>query len=83
MAFREERRERSISMREKHHRVASIPGPGTVHTRTGVRTCNVGMCPDWELNPQPFGYGMTLQPTELHRHWPYALCFTEVLHNLV
>ena len=25
------------------------------------------MCPDWELNPQPFGYRMMLQPTEPHQ----------------
>ena len=37
-----------------------------VHTRN--RICNVGTFPDRELNPQPFGYGTTLQPTE--PHWP-------------
>ena len=34
---------------------------------TRVWTCNLSMCPDWELNLQPFSYGTTLQPTEPHR----------------
>ena len=28
------------------------------------QTLNPGMCPDWESNLQPFGYGTTFQPTE-------------------
>ena len=35
-----------------------------VCTPTGDGTHNLGMCPDPELNPQPFGVWMTLQPTE-------------------
>ena len=34
----------------------------------GTEPTNVGTFPDWELNLQPFYYGMTLQPTE--PHWP-------------
>ena len=30
----------------------------------GDWTWNLGMFPDQESNPQPFGYGMMLQPTE-------------------
>ena len=30
----------------------------------GDRTCNVGMCPEWESNWQLFSYRTTLQPTE-------------------
>ena len=26
-----------------------------IHALTGDQTCNLGMCPDWELNPQHFG----------------------------
>ena len=28
-----------------------------VRTWTGAQTCNLGMCPDWESNPGPFGAG--------------------------
>ena len=31
-------------------------------------TCNLGMCPDQDSNPQPFSYRTMLQPTE--SHWP-------------
>ena len=33
-----------------------VPGPGDW-------SCNLGMCPDREANPQPFGYRITLQPS--------------------
>ena len=26
-----------------------------IHTQSGHQTCSLGMCPDWELNLQPFG----------------------------
>ena len=28
---------------------------GFAHPPTGDLACNPGMCPDWELNQQPFG----------------------------
>ena len=45
-----------------------MPGLVIKSTWTGNQTCNLGMCPDQELNLQPFGYKTTLQPTE--PHWP-------------
>ena len=41
-------RERNIDAREKHPSVASCTSPdwGRIH--------NIGICPDHELNPQPF-----------------------------
>ena len=53
---REEGRERNIDW---------LP-PVRAHTRDC--THNPDMCSDQELNPQPFGFGTTLQPTE--PHWP-------------
>ena len=38
--------------RERERNVDLLP---PVHDQTGDRTDNLGMCPDWELNPQPFG----------------------------
>ena len=38
-------------------------------------THNPGVYPDWESNLQPFGYGMTLQPTEPHQPGPID-CFS-------
>ena len=35
---------------EKHHCVVASRTP-----LTGDLACNPGMCPDWELNQQPFG----------------------------
>ena len=40
--------EKNIDVREKHPSVASC-----THPDWGI--CNVGRCPDQELNPQPFG----------------------------
>ena len=33
-------------------------------TPTGNQTCNLGMCPDQELNSQPLGVWMMLQVSE-------------------
>ena len=41
---------------EKHPLVASPKWPDQGR--------NLGMCPDWGLNPQPFGSWDMLQPTE-------------------
>ena len=40
--------DRNIDVREKHQLVASHKCPD--------QTRSLGMCPDWESNPQPFGY---------------------------
>ena len=47
---------------EKHQRVVAS------HTLpTGDLTHNPGMCPDWELNQQPFSSQSSIQSTELHQ----------------
>ena len=47
---------------EKHQYVGASRMP-----RTGDLACNPGMCPDWEMNPQPFGFQVCTQSTELHQ----------------
>ena len=42
-------------------------GPGVTCARKGNWTSNLGKRPDQELDPQPFSYGMMIQPTEPHR----------------
>ena len=60
---------------EKHHCVvASLLLP------TGDLTCNPGMCPDWEFNPQPFGYQPSAQSTEPHQPGPYRFLIINFLH---
>ena len=64
-----------IDLREKHwcKREASIgcflyaPGPRIVLAQMGNQTHNLGMFPDQELNLQPSGYEMILQPPEPHQ----------------
>ena len=34
---------------------------------TGDLACNLGMCPDWELNQQPFGLQAGAQSIEPHQ----------------
>ena len=46
---------------EKHQCVDASHAPPT-----GDLACNLGMCPDWELNQQPFGLQASAQSTELH-----------------
>ena len=36
-------------------------------TPSGYLACNPGMCPDWELNQQPFGSQASTQSTEQHQ----------------
>ena len=69
IAFRKRGRER-----EKHRWwEKSINWLPPVCALAGDWTCNQGMCPDWESNPQPFGYGTMLQPAE--PHWPGPAMF--------
>lgn len=42
--FREKRRERERNKRET-----------SIHALIKDQICKLDMCPDWELNPQPFG----------------------------
>ena len=60
--FRERGTERGVCVRERERNGADglfpIPAP------TGNGTHNLGMCSEWKSNPQPFGQGMKLQPTE-------------------
>ena len=46
---RERVRKRDIDVREKHHQLPPIG------TTTEEQSCNLGMCPDWDLNSQRFG----------------------------
>ena len=48
--------------RGKHQCVISSHEPPT-----GDLAHNPGMCPDWELNHQPFGLQASAQSTELHQ----------------
>ena len=34
---------------------------------TGDLACNPSICPNWELNQQPFGSQASIQPTEPHQ----------------
>ena len=51
-------RDRETQMQEKHWSVASHMCPNW------DQTWNLDMCPDWELNPQPFGVWMMHQQIE-------------------
>ena len=47
---------------EKHQCVVASHVPPT-----GDTACNPGICPDWELNQQPFGSQAGTQSTEPHQ----------------
>ena len=64
--FRERGREEEREG-EKHQRVVAFCAPPP---STGDQACNPGMCPDWELNWQPFGSQACAQSTELHQPGP-------------
>ena len=58
-----ERGERRETERERNINVwlpLTCPTPGNL-------ACNPGMCPDWELNQQPFSLQANTQSTELHQ----------------
>ena len=56
-----EKEERKVNVQEIHQSVASHKPPA------GDLACNPGMCPDWELNRQPFGSQASTQSTEPHQ----------------
>ena len=58
---REKKRERNINVWEVHRLVVSRMPP------TGDLAHTPGMCPDWELNWQPFGSQAGTQSTDLHQ----------------
>ena len=63
-------------MGEKHQCVvASHMSP------TGDLAHNPGMCPDWELNWQPFGLQVGTQSTELHH--PGLKNYLDVTHIII
>ena len=71
----EREKERNINVREKHRLVASYTHPNQ------VQTCNLGMCSDWESEPQPFGVWddtPTSWPTQLGQIL-YILTFTSIV----
>ena len=55
---------------EKHQCVVAPHAP-----ITGNLAHNPGMCPDWELNRQPFGLQGGIQSTEPHQPGAALLCF--------
>ena len=57
----EKKRERNIEVQKKHQLAASLM------CLTGDLALNPGMCPDWELNQQPFSSQAGTQPTEPHK----------------
>ena len=46
------------------------------HVRLNLdRACNPGMCPDWELNWQPFALQDVIQPIEPHQSEPLPFLY--------
>ena len=62
---------------KKHQCVAASQGPPT-----GDLACNPGMCPDWDLNPWPFGLLTGAQFTEPHQPGPYIWIFKQLFPHL-
>ena len=73
--FRE--RGREGKRKEEKHQCASPTTP------TGVLSCNSGVCPDWELNQQPFGSQAGIQSTELHQPGLIFFVFRKLFWMLV
>ena len=63
---REKERGRNIDMQEKHQSAASCTPP------TGDLAYDPGICPDRELNQQPFSLWDDTQPTEPHQSGSFA-----------
>ena len=69
------RKERNIDVQQKHLLVTSLTLP------KGGPSHNPGMCPEQELNQQPFHLQDDSQPTE--PHWSgYRSSYTELNHIL-
>ena len=49
------RRDRERERDRQTDRQTDIDHLPLIHALTRDQTCNLGTCPDWELNPQPFG----------------------------
>ena len=64
-----ERREEKHDVQEKQLSVAFLT------PLTGDLACNPGMCPDWELNWQPFSPQASTQSTESHQQRVVSLSF--------
>ena len=65
---------------EKHQCVVASHVPPT-----GDLACNPGMCPDWELNQQPFGLQAGTQSTEPHHQgniYIFNISFNESIHSM-
>ena len=82
IAFRKRRRERGKE-RETSMWERSIDLLPPIHTTTGDPAHNPVMCSDWESNLQPFGYGMTFQPTELHWAGPALLTYLKFIVKFI
>ena len=64
---------------EKHQCVVA-----SHQSATGDLACNPGMCPDWELNQQPFGLHHGAQSTEPHQPGHIVFFYFNILGlNLV
>ena len=59
----------------------NINGLPLTHAPTGVLAHNPGMCPDWELNQQPFALGDNTQPTDPHWSGPFKKKFFFLIFN--
>ena len=57
--------ERGEGEREEEKHQSSVGASRT--PPAGDLACNPGMCPDWELNQQPFGLQNNVQSTKSYR----------------